>query len=139
MPQYKKYSTFPRPVVDCSDDFKAGKFAIQSDAAEVNINNIIKRIQNGGSIPEFKGQPFYGDVSEFDGLADAFMKIQDANELFMSYPAELREKFENDPVKFVTFLEDQNNIDEAIKLGLAVKKPVPEPASEPTPAPAPAK
>ena len=89
MPQYKKYPTFPRPVVDCSEDLKAGRMAVQADAAEVDINNIIKRIQKGGSIPQFNGQPFYGDVSEIGDLVTALETVQTANELFMAYPAPL--------------------------------------------------
>lgn len=129
MPQYKKYPTFPRPVVDCSEDLKAGRHAVQADAAEVDINNIIKRIQKGATPPSLNGEPFYGDVSELSDLADAFMKIQAANDLFMSYPADVRERFQNDPVKMVEFLEDGKNYDEAVKLGLALKRPDPEPVS----------
>lgn len=135
MPQYKKYPTFPRPVVDCSDDLKAGRHAVQADAAEVDINNIIKRIQKGATPPQLGGQPFYGDVSEFSDLGDAFMKIQEANELFMSYPAQLRERFDNDPVKLVEFLSDPSNLKEAVELGLALKRPDPEPEAPAAPAP----
>lgn len=131
MPQYKRYPTFPRPVVDCTEDLKAGKHAVQADAAQVDINQIIKRIQKGQAPPVVGGEPFYGDVSEFGGLAEAFQKIQDANALFMSYPADVRERFENDPVKMVEFLEDPNNLEEAVKMGLALKRPDPEPASPP--------
>lgn len=135
MPQYPRYKTFPKPVVDCSDDLKAGKMAVQSDAAEVNINNILKRIKAGQLPPELNGQPFYGDVSEIGDLASCFEKIQAANELFMSYPAELRERFDNDPVKMVEFLEDPGNLKEAVELGLALRRPVPEPPAPPAGSP----
>lgn len=120
--------------VDCSDDLAKGNFANQSDAAEVNINNIIKRAEKTGYLPEFRGQPFYGDVSEFNGLADAFQKVQESKDLFMTVPANVRERFENDPIKYVEFLADPANLDEAVKLGLAIKRPDLEPAST-TPAP----
>lgn len=123
MPQYPKYKTFPKPVIDCSEDLKNGGHAVQADAAEVNINNIIKRIEKGGAMPEVNGQPFYGDVSEFNGLADSIEKIQTANKLFMSYPADLRSRFDNDPVKMVEFLENPNNLKEAVELGLAIRPP----------------
>lgn len=129
MPQYKRYPTFPRPVVDCSEDFKAGRMAVQADAAEVDINNIVARVQRGAAPPELNGEPFYGDVSEISDLGEAFMKIQAANELFMSYPAALRERFENKPEKLVEFLSDPANLKEAVDLGLAIKRPDPEPAA----------
>lgn len=119
------------PTVDCSKDLKEGKHAVQADAAEVDINQIIKRIQKGQNPPMLRGEPFYGDVSAFNGLADAFEQIQDANELFMSYPAEIRNQFENDPVKMVEFLSDPANEDKAVELGLALKRPVPEPVAPP--------
>lgn len=131
MPQYARYKSFPRPVVDCSDDFKNGHFAVQSDAAEVDINNIIKRIQKGGTPPVLRGEPFYGDVSDFGDLGESFMKVKEANELFMSYPAEVRSRFDNDPVKMVEFLENPDNLKEAVDLGLAIKRPDPEPAAVP--------
>lgn len=86
----KRYKGFPYPTVDCSDDFKNGRMAVQADRDEVDINKIVKRIEQG-HIPEFKGQPFYGDVSDLGGLQDAIIKVQEANDLFMAYPAELRE------------------------------------------------
>lgn len=121
------------PVVDCSEDLKAGRHAVQSDAAEVDINNIVKRMQKGVALPEFKGEPFYGDVSEFDGLDEMFERVNDANELFMSYPADIRERFKNSPIEMVKFLENPENMKEAVSLGLALKRPDPEPAA---PAPA---
>ena len=48
---------------------------------------------------------------------------------FDALPAELRERFENDPGKFVEFCLDPKNKDEAVELGLAV----PSPAVSPTP------
>lgn len=120
--------------LDCSLD---PGLTTQADTDSVNINTIVRRMQKGQAIPTFAGEPFYGDVSNFDGLQDALIKVQDANALFMSYPAELRERFDNDPVNFVEFMSDPKNTDEAIELGLAVKRPVPEQVP-PTPADAPA-
>lgn len=97
----------------------------QSMADEADINKIMARIQKGQTVLTSVGEPFYGDVSEFGGLQEAIMKVQDAEDLFMQYPAELRSKFDNDPVKMVEFLEDPKNLDEAIKMGLAEPKPVP--------------
>lgn len=129
------------PTVDCSEDFKAGRMAVQADADAVDINKLIQRAQNGGTMPQASRQGFYGDVSDFGGLQEAFIKVQEAQELFLQYPADLRERFDNDPVRLVEFLEDPGNLDEAVKLGLVEKRvpetptppapPVPEPAVKP--------
>lgn len=107
--------------VDCSNDVSP---VVQADAKELDINRIVARLQRGQAVPSLGGQPFYGDVSELGGLQEALIKVREADELFMSYPAELRERFENDPVKMVDFLSDPGNLDEAVKLGLAQPRPV---------------
>lgn len=104
----------------------------QSPAEEVDINRIVSKIQKGKPVLVSNGEPFYGDVSEFKGLAESFQMIQDSEDLFMQYPADIREKFGNDPVQFVEFLEDPNNYEDALKMGLVkprppVIPPVPEP------------
>jgi len=81
-----------------------------------------------------KGEPFYGDVSVFGDLADCLISVQEADRLFMSYPANVRERFDNDKLKLVEFLGDSKNKEEAIDLGLIL---APVPSVEPTPAPSP--
>ena len=109
---------------------------IQSDRDAADINKIIARFEKGQNVVRMNGrEPFYGDVSDLDGLADAKMKILAADELFMSYNADIRERFDNDPVKLVEFLGDERTRNEAIELGL-IDRPVEAPASPP-PAPVP--
>lgn len=90
---------------------------------ELDINKIVANMMKGKEPPMYQGELFYGDVSDFSNLQEAFIKTQEARDLFMQYPADLREKFENDPVKFVEFLEDPKNLDSAIEMGLAEKRP----------------
>ena len=99
----------------------------QAMANELDINKIMDRLKKGQPVLTNTGQPWYGDVSEFSGLQDAIKKIQDAEELFMQMDAKIRERFENDPVKLMSFLEDPINLEEARELGIVEKAPVPEP------------
>lgn len=127
-----------RPVCDCSND--EGK-TVQSDRDEADINKIIARFEKAGMITSLnKSQPFYGDVSSFDGLQNAFIQVQDAEELFMGMSAQIRERFDNDPVKLIAFLADDKNRTEAESLGMVIPKPEtpPAPAPAPTPTPKPA-
>jgi len=124
----------------CEADFSnSPSLTSQSFADEVNINKIMARVLKGQTIMASNGEPFYGDVSEYDGLQDALIKVQESEELFMQYPAETREKFENNPIKLVEFLMDPANKDEAIEMGLMKPKPVQEtpPVPEPGASPAP--
>lgn len=107
--------------------------ASQASADEVDINKIMARVQKGQTVLGSDGEPFYGDVSDLGGLQEALMKVQEAEDLFMQYPAEVREKFENNPVNMIGFLEDPANLDEAIKMGLI--KPKPAPPTPPVPEP----
>lgn len=116
------------PTVDCSGE---PPMTVQASRDEVDINRIVARIEKGLAVPVLAGEPFYGDVSMLDGLQDALIKVQEADQLFMSYPADIRERFENDPVKFVEFMSDEKNTEEAIKLGLAIKRPEIEETSPP--------
>lgn len=116
-------------------DFKGDKgFTVQADRDDADINKIIARYMKSGVLPPSnKGEPFYGDVTEFSGLADSLIKIHEADRLFMTYPAEIRERFDNDKVKFIQFLENPDNRDEAIDLGLILKPAVPETPAPPVP------
>lgn len=120
------------PVTDCSKD---PGFTVQADRDDADINKIVSRFMKSGQLPPtLRGEPFYGDVSEFGDLQDSLIKVQEANALFMTYPAEVRERFDNDPALMIDFLADKGNRKEAEDLGLVVKRPVvrPEaPAGEP--------
>lgn len=107
---------------------------VQSERDEADINKIIAKFQKGQNMVRINSkEPFYGDVTGLDGLADAYMKIQEAEDLFMDYDASIREKFDNDPVKFVEFLENPENYEEALKLGVVQKRPENTPPVEGTP------
>jgi phage internal scaffolding protein len=50
----------------------------------------------------------------------------DAQYQFDQLPALIRDRFHNDPQEMLAFLNDPNNYDEAIKLGLVNPPPAPE-------------
>lgn len=129
MSMYGKYAGYEGPleVKDWPKTQTTGvSLTVQSDRDSADINNIVKRFLKSGQLPPtLRGEPFYGDVSEFGDLAESLEKIQVANALFMSYPAQVRERFDNDPAKLVEFLGDDNNRKEAEELGLVVKRPDP--------------
>lgn len=140
MSMYGKYQKIDgkEPVVNPGTDFTGDKgFTVQASRDDADINKILARFQKTGQLPPtFNGEPFYGDVSEIGDLQDCLIKVQQANELFMQYPAELRERFDNDPVKLVDFLGNEDNRLEAEELGLVVKQPQPSIPAEPVAPPA---
>lgn len=118
------------PTTDCSQDVR---LTSQAPREEVDINSIVKRMESGKMVDSrILREGVYEDVSGIGDLADCIMKVQQAKEDFMELPANVRERFRNDPVELVKFLEDEGNRAEAVKLGLIVDKPkAGEPASIP--------
>lgn len=128
-----------RPVVDCqaANDGRTK----QSDGKDVDINTIIKRYTKTGLLDSVREDPaIYADVSQFGDYRSMVDKITLAKNLFMGLPSDIRTRFSNDPALFVSFMGDEKNRDEAVKLGLLPKpkdEPVPPVVKVPEPAPEP--
>jgi len=103
---------------------------------ECDINNILNRFEKTGILPDLiKQNPQYGDFSELPDYQQAIELVQKAQEQFTSLSAKIRDRFENDPAKFLEFATDPKNIDEMVTLGLATKiePDVPEEPVDPAP------
>lgn len=108
--------------LSCTDK----SLAKQSFAEEVDINTIVKRFNLTGELPSGVRVPEYAD---FEGVFDyhsALNAIAAAHESFDAMPADIRARFQNDPASFVDFCNDPNNVEEMVKMGLAVKLPIKE-------------
>jgi len=102
----------------------------QSFKDECDINNILSRYERSLGrefLTAYQGhlEGRFGDVSGAVSLQEAYATVNAASELFDAMPANLRARFENDPVKLLDFLGDVGNRDEAVRLGL-LNKPVSE-------------
>lgn len=115
------------PTTDCSKD---KILTVQAPKDEVDINKIMARVAKGQMIGGLENGRFM-DVSEYDGLEEAIIKVQKAKEEFLSLPVEIRDRFENDPVKLIDFLSDESNRAEAEELGLVNRQEPVQPASIP--------
>lgn len=70
-------------------------------------------------------RPSYGDftgVVDYHSALNAVIAAQDA---FDALPSKIRNRFENDPAKFLDFMADEANTDEARSLGLLDVEPAP--------------
>lgn len=91
----------------------------QEFAAECDINNIMAQYNRTGLVNHVsKYQGRYVDVCGAVSFQEAQNIVLRAQEAFMSLPAEVRGKFENDPGAFLDFVSDPSNKDEMRKLGL---------------------
>lgn len=113
-----------RLSIDCSKDGRTQ----QHFKEQCNINFIVEKARKTGLLAHLNNRtPQYADVTKIPDYQDAMETIITANNAFWSLDARSRERFGNDPARMIDFLQDENNYDEAVKLGLVEKKlPVPE-------------
>lgn len=70
-----------------------------------DVNNIMKQYQRTGLVSHVaRQQGEYGEYTEID-FQEAMNTVIKAEEMFMELPAEIRKEFENDPAKFLKFVE----------------------------------
>lgn len=104
--------------------------ASQSYKEECDINFIIDRFTRTGQLPNV-GQPLFADYSDIPSdFHSALNTVKAGDAAFMTLPAAVRSRFDNDPGSFLEFVANRDNYDEAVSLGLI-------PAKEPELPPAP--
>jgi len=92
-------------------------------AKETDINYIMSKYQKTGlftHVNKYAGQ--YGDFSEVPDYKTGLERVQAADEMFMSLPAKIRDRFFNDPAQFIEFATNPDNLTEMQEMGLAPKK-----------------
>lgn len=91
----------------------------QADAKDCDINAIFKRFEKTGQLPDLIAKNGrYGDFSAVPDYQEAVQIVRTAEEQFMALEANVRNRFENDPAKFLAFVTDEKNYDEMEKMGL---------------------
>ena len=120
------YREHARHTTDCAGD----SLAQQQFKEECDVNHIMKKYEKTGILEHrnnYEGR--YGDFLSAPDYHSAMNAICAADEMFMSVPASIRQRFGNDPAAFLEFVQDPENLDEVRELGLA--KAVPPTASLP--------
>lgn len=69
----------------------------QHFADEQDINTIMRRFGVTGQMPQFLPEGMYGDFTGIEDYESAVARIERADNAFMALPAEVRERFGNDP------------------------------------------
>lgn len=109
--------------LECKDP----SLAQQHMKDECDINVLVERFGVTGSMPVAPIEPSYGDFSGVGDYHTALNKIKAADEAFMALPAKIRAKFDHNPNALLNYLQNEENRDEAIQIGLIDGKPVVEP------------
>ena len=111
----------------------------QSHRSTTNINAIVAKARRGIPVHSDR-EPYFGDFSSGMDYREAMEKIRDCKRDFLSYPPEIRKRFENDPAQFLDFVLNPDNAKELKEMGLtaentpAIPEPVPDPEPDPEPA-----
>jgi len=123
----KKSSPFLRTPYNYDTDAASNESGLHCEDAslaqqhfkdECDINNILRQFNITGMLPEQAVSPRYGDFTGINDYHSALNQVIAAEDEFMSLPATLRARFENDPAQLIDFLDNPENKNEAIKLGL---------------------
>lgn len=108
----------------------------QAHRDECNINSIMKKYERTGLVEHVNR--FGGSYGDFVGVQDyqaSVNQVMEAHEAFMTLPAAVRKRFDNDPGQFLDFVMDASNLDEMRALGLANPPPADNDADVPPASP----
>jgi phage internal scaffolding protein len=92
--------------------------AQQHHREECDINVILERFGKTGQMPVNAISGTYGDFSGVHDYHTALNAIIASESEFAALPAQIRNRFQNDPSNLIEFLDDPKNKAEAESLGL---------------------
>lgn len=124
--------------VDASASEENGPGAVQSYRDECDINNIMGDVERSGAAQWLATREgTFEDVTgvDFQSAMDTIVRAQEA---FEDLPSNVRDRFANDPARFLDFVHDEKNRAEMVALGLA-REPVVPPVVPPSVPPSPEK
>lgn len=116
---YTQYTNVPGPKPENNND---PSMTWQHCKDECDILQIVKKPNLGVNpydVPSRK--PLYGDFDSSLSFQEAQNVIIKANEQFEELPSNIRDRFRNDPVNLLKFVEDPSNYEEGVKLGIYEK------------------
>lgn len=100
----------------CLDESKTK----QSEADACDVNRIVARwLKSGGTIDLCQRVGQFLDVADIPDYKGCLNFVASANSMFAALPADIRERFDNDPGAFLAFADNPENADAMIELGLA--------------------
>lgn len=106
------------PGIDCGPGLTK-----QSFSEECDINNIMRRFEETGQLPEMiRTDPQYGEFADMPSFQEAQNIVIRSQEQFSALPAKVRSKFQNDPALFLDYVNNPENQAELIKMGLATER-----------------
>lgn len=94
---------------------------------EADINYIVSMYDSSGVMPTFHGdgqpaQPVFGDFASLpDNAQEMYNRMIEAKDNFDKLPLDVRKRFNYDPAAFLEFVDNPENLDDLVAMGLATK------------------
>ena len=96
----------------------------QSHRDACDVNKLVARYEKTGVLPQVADRKcWYGDFSNVKDYQVALNQLNNAQILFDNLSVKVRNRFDNDVSKLLSFLDKKSNLAEAIELGI-IAKPV---------------
>lgn len=115
---YKLYHRFSPPQHVGRTDF-GPSMTRQEFKDECDINRIMAQALKTGTIAQRPDLSRYGDFSQADDFHSAQNLIIKARGQFDALPSKVRDRFGNDPEKFLAFIHDpKTTVDDCHELGI---------------------
>lgn len=109
-----RWNPAPRSVYDAGESMTRQEFA-----ADCDINKIMKNAVRTGTVPTRTDMARYGDFAEAPDFQEAQNIVIRARAQFASVSSELRNRFENDPAKFLAWIHSKDfDLEDAQKYGI---------------------
>lgn len=102
----------------------------QQFKVDCDLNTILDNFKVTGCLPYIEAPFSSEDFSEGFDYREALHQIAEADAAFMELPAAVRKEFNNDPGEFLDFIDNPNNFERAVELGIFEKDPDPVSASK---------
>lgn len=104
--------------------------AKQHHKDECDVNLIVAKFQKTGIVAHRQQyEPQYDDATPVD-YQEALNLVNSANQMFMDLPSSLRKQFDHNPAEFYEFVQNPDNQEQLIKMGLATPPEPPAPPIE---------
>lgn len=129
-PKIRDAYSRPRVQLEC----EPGKGETQQHFKdEVDINNIIRKFQNGGELTHINEQVAqYGDATS-QGFTEAMYLVKDAERAFMELPSQVRREFGDSVTEYLDAIGNPEMQGKLADLGLIEALPVDKTMSAETP------
>lgn len=107
--------------IDVQTDLSGPSMTRQEFADECDINKLMERYERSGvwPLPPAGQSPTYYDFVGMPDLQSAMHDLIDAEKAFASLPAKVRKEFDNDPLRFVEYASNGDNLEQMRTWGLA--------------------